>query len=108
MKGPLGWLMQALRRLREDPQHAQTFPTIRARGGSDLDAIEEMLALRLQRLARLQLDAERAGLLGSRYAVPPVNLVREQEELTFPWLAVVEYGHGLASDYDELLLLKGV
>ena len=62
----------------------KSFPTIRARSGSDLDAIKEMLALRLQRLARLQPDAMRTGLMGRRYAVPPVDPMREQQEASAP------------------------
>ena len=82
---------------------------IRARRRADLDAIEEMLALGLQRLARLQLDRQRLpAFMGSRHAVPPFDAVRIQQELAFPRLPVVEHGHGLAADDDELLLLEGM
>ena len=70
MTGPFAWLVQTLRRAREHPQHTQAFPTIRARGGSDLDAIKEMLALRLQRLARLQRDGERRSPYGALVCRP--------------------------------------
>ena len=43
-----------------------------------------------------------------RHAVPPIDPVGKQEKLTFPWLAVVEHGHGVAADYDQFLLLRRV
>ena len=67
--GPCASPMQTLRRAREHPQYAQALPAIRTRGGSDLDAIKEVLALGLQRFACLQRDSDSLRLVRSGHAL---------------------------------------
>src|SRR5262245_31042574 len=77
VNAPCALLGQTLRRTREHPQHAHALAAIRARRGPDFDAIQEMLALGLQRFPRLQRDGDSLSLVRSGHAVPPIDAMRE-------------------------------
>ena len=82
-------------------------PSVRgARAGRD--AIEEMLALAAAAAPPARARSAPAPPSRAPAYVLPLDLVRIEQELSLPWLAVIEHRHGVGADDDELLLLKRV
>src|SRR5262249_49209607 len=84
----------------------QALAAIGARRCPELDAIEEMLTLGLQGLARLERNGDGLCLQRARHTVPPIDAVGKHHKLALPWLAVIEHRHSVAPDYDKFLFLE--
>jgi len=65
-------------------------------------------ALVAQGFGFLQGDGHASGLARLGLAVDPVDGMRIERQLVLPGQAVVEHGHGLVADDDQLLLLEGM
>src|SRR4051794_34998553 len=98
-------LHQLFARARQHPEHAQPLAAIGARPRAGAHAIEEVQALLPERLRRLERDRHRLRLRGHRHIVLPLDFVRIEQELSLPWLAIIEHRHPVGADNDEALLL---